>query len=94
VLPALARAGQPPTSIFTGCPLLTTYYAPYHLQNDWTGLQIGVCTDPVASWPTLWAPEALRLTAAESPSTVRQAPPAAPDMPGRAEDSHLRRPIR
>jgi hypothetical protein len=39
---------------FTSCRLLTTYYAPYHLQNDWTGLQIGVCTGPVASWPTLW----------------------------------------
>jgi len=108
---ALARAGQPPTSIFTGyygeaaaldvlgtadhlppvlsghnaywmwgpgrasdhtvlvvdalgqlrpyfanCRLLTTYYAPYHVQNDWTGIQIGVCTGPVASWPTLWPP--------------------------------------
>jgi hypothetical protein len=39
---------------FASCRLLTTYYAPYQLQNDWTGLQIGVCTGPVASWPTLW----------------------------------------
>jgi hypothetical protein len=39
---------------FASCRLLTTYYAPYHVQNDWTGLQIGVCTGPVASWPTLW----------------------------------------
>jgi hypothetical protein len=106
---ALARAGQPPTSIFTGyyaeagaldvlgsadhlppvlsghnaywmwgpgrasdrtvlvvdalgqlrpyfasCRRLTTYYAPYHMQNDWTDIQIGVCTGPVASWGTLW----------------------------------------
>jgi hypothetical protein len=39
---------------FASCRLLTTYYAPYHVHNDWTGLQIGVCTGPVASWPTLW----------------------------------------
>ena len=39
---------------FASCRLLTTYHAPYHLDNDWTGLQIGVCTRPVASWPTLW----------------------------------------
>ncbi len=106
---ALARAGQPPTSIFTGyyaeagalgvlggqdhlppvlsgqnaywlwgpgqasdrrvlvvdalgqlrpyfasCRLLATYYAPYHVQNDWTGIQIGTCTGPVAGWRTLW----------------------------------------
>ena len=106
---ALIRAGQPPTSIFTGyyaeagaldvfgaadhlppvlsghnaywmwgpgqasdrtvlvvdalrqlkpyfsiCRLLTTYHAPYHVQNDWTGLQIGVCTGPEAGWRTLW----------------------------------------
>jgi hypothetical protein len=106
---ALARAGQPPTAIFTGyygeaaalgvlgggdhlppvlsghnaywmwgpgraadstvlvvdalgqlrpyfasCRLLTTYQAPYHVQNDWTGLQIGVCTGPAAAWPALW----------------------------------------
>jgi 4-amino-4-deoxy-L-arabinose transferase-like glycosyltransferase len=106
---ALARAGQPPTSIFTGyygeaaaldvlgtadhlppvlsghnaywmwgpghasdrtvlvvdalgqlrphfarCRLLTTYDAPYRVQNDWTNIQIGVCTGPAASWRTLW----------------------------------------
>jgi dolichyl-phosphate-mannose-protein mannosyltransferase len=39
---------------FASCRLLITYHAPYQLQNDWTGLQIGVCTGPVASWPTLW----------------------------------------
>jgi hypothetical protein len=39
---------------FAHCRLLTTYYAPYHVQNDWTGLQIGVCTGPVANWHTLW----------------------------------------
>ena len=39
---------------FASCRLLTTYYAPDHVQNDWTDIQIGVCTRPVASWPTLW----------------------------------------
>ena len=39
---------------FASCRLLTTYYAPDHVKNDWTDIQIGVCTGPVASWPTLW----------------------------------------
>jgi 4-amino-4-deoxy-L-arabinose transferase-like glycosyltransferase len=39
---------------FASCRLLTTYYAPYHVNNDWTDLQIGVCTGPVASWHTIW----------------------------------------
>ena len=39
---------------FASCRLLTTYHAPYGVQNDWTGLQIGVCTGPVAGWRTLW----------------------------------------
>jgi hypothetical protein len=39
---------------FASCRLLTTYYVPDHVQNDWTGLQIGVCTGPVAGWPALW----------------------------------------
>jgi 4-amino-4-deoxy-L-arabinose transferase-like glycosyltransferase len=39
---------------FASCRRLTTYHAPYHVQNDWTGIQIGVCTGPVASWRTLW----------------------------------------
>jgi hypothetical protein len=39
---------------FASCRLLTSYQAPYHMQNDWTGLQIGVCTGPVAGWPELW----------------------------------------
>ena len=39
---------------FASCRLLTTYNAPYHVQNDWTDLQIGVCTGPVASWHALW----------------------------------------
>jgi hypothetical protein len=106
---ALARAGQPPTSIFTGaygeagaldvlgsgyrlppvlsghnaywmwgpgqasdrtvlvadalqqlgpyfasCRLLATVNPPYNVQNDWTDLQIGVCTGPVAGWNALW----------------------------------------
>jgi hypothetical protein len=106
---ALARAGQPPTSIFTGaygeagaldvlgsgyrlppvlsghntywmwgpgqasdrtvlvvdalgqlspyfasCRVLATFNPPYHVQNDWTDLQIGVCTGPVAGWNAIW----------------------------------------
>jgi 4-amino-4-deoxy-L-arabinose transferase-like glycosyltransferase len=39
---------------FASCRLLTTYHAPYGVQNDWTDLQIGVCTGPVAGWHTLW----------------------------------------
>jgi 4-amino-4-deoxy-L-arabinose transferase-like glycosyltransferase len=39
---------------FAACRLLTTYHAPYHVQNDWTGIQIGVCTGPAASWHALW----------------------------------------
>jgi 4-amino-4-deoxy-L-arabinose transferase-like glycosyltransferase len=39
---------------FASCRLLTTYNPPYHVQNDWTDIQIGVCTGPAASWHTLW----------------------------------------
>ncbi len=39
---------------FASCRVLTTYYAPYHVQNDYTGLQISVCTGPMTSWRTLW----------------------------------------
>ena len=39
---------------FASCHVLTTYYAPYHVHNDWTGIRIGVCTGPTASWRTLW----------------------------------------
>ena len=39
---------------FASCRVLTTYYAPYHVHNDWTDIQIGVCTGPTASWRTLW----------------------------------------
>jgi hypothetical protein len=39
---------------FASCRLLTTYHAPYQVQNDWTPIQIGVCTGPSASWHTLW----------------------------------------
>src|ERR1017187_9676205 len=39
---------------FASCRLLTTYHAPYHVNNDWTGLQIGLCTGPHAGWPALW----------------------------------------
>jgi hypothetical protein len=39
---------------FASCRVLTTYHAPYRVQNDFTDLQIGVCTGPAASWGTLW----------------------------------------
>jgi 4-amino-4-deoxy-L-arabinose transferase-like glycosyltransferase len=39
---------------FASCKLLTTYNAPYHVQNDWTGIPIGVCSGPVAGWHSLW----------------------------------------
>jgi 4-amino-4-deoxy-L-arabinose transferase-like glycosyltransferase len=39
---------------FASCRLLTTYYAPDHVKNDWTDIQIGVCTGPVSNWPALW----------------------------------------
>ena len=39
---------------FANCRLLSTYHAPYGVQNDWTPIQIGVCTGPAGSWPALW----------------------------------------
>ena len=39
---------------FARCRVLTTFNPPYHVQNDWTDLQIGVCTGPSAGWPELW----------------------------------------
>jgi hypothetical protein len=42
------------SAAFASCRVLSTYYAPYHVQNNWTDLQIGVCTGPVASWTVLW----------------------------------------
>jgi hypothetical protein len=39
---------------FASCRLLTTYQAPCRVQNDWTGLQIGVCAGPAAGWRALW----------------------------------------
>lgn len=39
---------------FASCRLLTTFNPPYRVDNNWTDLQIGVCTGPVASWHTIW----------------------------------------
>jgi len=39
---------------FGSCRLLTTYHAPYQVKNDWTGIPIGVCTGPRASWTRIW----------------------------------------
>ena len=39
---------------FAHCRVLSTYDAPYHVHNDFTDLQIGVCTGPVARWRGIW----------------------------------------
>jgi hypothetical protein len=39
---------------FASWRLLTTYDAPYHVENNWTGVPIGICTGPAASWRALW----------------------------------------
>lgn len=39
---------------FATCRLLSTYHAPYRVQNDWTDIQVGLCTGPVADWHTIW----------------------------------------
>jgi 4-amino-4-deoxy-L-arabinose transferase-like glycosyltransferase len=39
---------------FARCRALASYYAPYQVPSDFTGLDIGVCTGPVAGWPALW----------------------------------------
>ncbi len=50
VVDALGQVRQ----YFAECRLLTTWNPPYHVNNDWTGIQIGVCTGPTASWHSLW----------------------------------------
>ena len=39
---------------FAHCRVLTTYDTPYHVHNDFTDLQIGVCTGPLARWRGIW----------------------------------------
>jgi hypothetical protein len=39
---------------FASCRVLTTYNPPYHVQNAYNGMQIGVCTGPKAGLPALW----------------------------------------
>ncbi len=39
---------------FASCHVLTTVNPPFRVQNDWTDIQIGVCTGPTASWSVLW----------------------------------------
>ncbi|HEY3872593.1 MAG TPA: glycosyltransferase family 39 protein [Actinocrinis sp.] len=39
---------------FANCRLLASFNPPYGVQNDWTDLQIGVCTGPVAGWNAIW----------------------------------------
>jgi hypothetical protein len=39
---------------FAHCRVLSTYDVPYHVHNDFTDLQIGVCTGPVARWRGIW----------------------------------------
>ncbi len=52
VVDAQTLAGLRP--FFASCHVLTTFYAPFGLQNSYADVQIGVCTGPVASWHTLW----------------------------------------
>ncbi len=39
---------------FASCHVLTTVNPPYRVRNDWTDIQIGLCTGPTASWGVLW----------------------------------------
>jgi 4-amino-4-deoxy-L-arabinose transferase-like glycosyltransferase len=39
---------------FGNCRLLTTYYAPDNVHNDFTSIPIGVCTSPKGAWSALW----------------------------------------
>jgi hypothetical protein len=39
---------------FAHCRQLSTYHAPYQVQNDWTDIPIGVCTGPTEAWPAIW----------------------------------------
>jgi hypothetical protein len=50
VVDALAQVNP----YFASCRVLSTYHASYQVQNDWTSIQISVCTGPTADWRTLW----------------------------------------
>jgi 4-amino-4-deoxy-L-arabinose transferase-like glycosyltransferase len=39
---------------FASCRVVAIYRAPYQVRNDWTDIQIGVCTGPVAGWHAFW----------------------------------------
>ncbi|GAA5187374.1 glycosyltransferase family 39 protein [Rugosimonospora acidiphila] len=39
---------------FARCRHLSTYDAPYGIHNDYTDLDLSVCTGPVAGWAALW----------------------------------------
>ncbi len=39
---------------FASCHRLAVVNPPYQVRNDWTGIAIGVCTGPAASWSKLW----------------------------------------
>lgn len=39
---------------FGDCRVLTTFYPPGLVRNALSGVPIGVCTNPDASWPALW----------------------------------------
>jgi hypothetical protein len=42
------------TPYFASCRPLATYHVPGQVPSDFDGLQIGVCSGPVAGWHTLW----------------------------------------
>ena len=39
---------------FSGCRVLTTWYAPDQVPSAFSPLQIAVCTEPMASWKAIW----------------------------------------
>jgi 4-amino-4-deoxy-L-arabinose transferase-like glycosyltransferase len=39
---------------FASCRPLATFHTPYHVQSEYNGLEIGVCTGPSAGWRALW----------------------------------------
>jgi hypothetical protein len=39
---------------FAHCRVLTSYTWPDRVPSDYTGLDVGLCTGPVAPWPVIW----------------------------------------
>ena len=39
---------------FAQCRTVATFAAPYRVDNDFTGLDLSLCTGPTADWTGLW----------------------------------------